>query len=178
MTADEEQGSEPTGWRYYIKLAIETVRLNRRAMEAAAADGGALRFGLVATALGGGFSVLFHTGWEGVVLFSFFSVASIFLFSAFLHLFAGYTKGKVEFTGLVRIVALSGIIDWLAVIPVAALVVTVWSVVIAVVAVQEVYGLSKGRAVFCVMMAACALWIVTLVLFSGPLGQWYGVSSG
>lgn len=178
MTADEQQGFGPTGWLYYAKLAIETVRLNRRAMVAAAADGGALRFGLVATALGGGFAVLFHTGWKGIVLFSFFSVASIFLFSAFVHLFAGYTKGKLEFMGLVRIVALGGIIDWLAVIPLAALVVTVWSVAIAVVAVQEVYGLGKGRSIFCVMMAACALWIVTLVLFSGPLGQWYGVPGG
>jgi hypothetical protein len=178
MTQGHEPNSKNIGLPYYAKLAIDTVRLNRRAMAVAAGDSGALRFGLVATALGGGFSVLFYTGWEGVVLFSLFSVGSIFLFSAFVHLFAGYTKGKTEFVGFMRIVALSGIIDWLAVIPFAALIVTLWSIAIAVVGVQEVYGLNKGRAVFCVMMAACALWIITLILFSGPLGQWYGVPGG
>jgi hypothetical protein len=177
MTQGQEPNLKNMGLLYYAKLAIETVRLNRQAMAVAASDSGAFRFGLVATALGGGFSVVLYTGLEGVVLFSLFSVGSIFLFSAFVHLFAGYTKGKTEFVGFMRIVALSGIIDWLAVIPFAALLVTLWSIAIAVVGVQEVYGLQKGRAVFCVIMGACALWIITIILFSGPLGQWYGVTS-
>jgi len=175
MTEDKTPAPETGGLSYYLRLAIETVRLNRKAMGLASRDAGALKFGLAATALGNGFSVLFYAGWKGIVLFAFFSVATIFLFSAFLHLLAGYAKGKAEFMGIVHIVALSGIIDWLAVVPFAALIVTLWSIAIAVAAVQEVYGLSKGRAIFCVVMSACGVWIVTVMLFSGPLGEWYGM---
>jgi hypothetical protein len=173
---EDKPPPEEFGVRYYLTLAMETVRLNRDAMAVAAADTGALPFGLAATVLGNAFSVLFYTDWRGIVFFSLFSLAAVFLFVAFAHLFAGYTKGKAEFMGLLRIVALSGIIDWLAAIPFAALVVTVWSIAIAVVGVQEVYRLTKGRAVFCVLLSACALWIITAVLFSGPLGEWYGAT--
>ena len=177
MTADKSPPPEIGGIQYYLRLGLETIRLNRDAMAVAAQDSGVLRFGLMATVLGNAFSVLFYAGWKGVVFFAVFSVATVFLFTAFVHLFAGYTKGKVEFVGLLRIVALSGIIDWLAAIPFAALIVTLWSIAVAVVGVQEVYGLTKGRAIFCVLMSACGLWIITAVLFSGPFGEWYGVSS-
>lgn len=178
MIQDDGPTPGPGGLHYYARLAIETVRLNRSAMAVASGDRWALVFGLVATALGNGFSVLFYSGWKGIALFACFSVATIVFFSAFVHLFAGYTKGKAEFLGFMRIVALSGIIDWLAVIPFAALLVTLWSVVIAVVGVQEVYGLSRGRAVLCVIISACALWIITVALFSGPFAQWYEIPGG
>jgi len=48
---------------------------------------------------------------------------------------------------------LSGIIDWVAVVPVIGLFATTWSVVIAGVAARQIYDLRRGRAAFVVILA-------------------------
>jgi hypothetical protein len=164
---------EPAGSFYYLKKAIEVVKLNRQVMEEIAGDNNALRFGLAITAIGGSLTVISHTDTEGLIVFALFAVGALFLFAGFVHLLAGYSKGKEEYMGFVRITALTGILDWLAVVPFTALFVTIWSVVVAVVATQEVYKVTKGKAILLVLLSASALWTIALVLFSGPLGFLY-----
>jgi len=164
---------EPSGAFHYIKLAIEIVKLNGQAMGQAAKDKNALTFGLAMTAIGGGLTVISHTDLRGLVVCVLFAVVTLFLFAAFVHLLAGYSKGKEEFLGLVRITALSGILDWLAVTPLTALLVTIWSVVVAVVATRKIYDLKKSKATVFVLLSASALWAIALVLFTGPLGVLY-----
>ena len=173
METKQPRQFEPAGFFDYFKKAIEVVKLNRLVMKEIAHDKHALKFGLAVTAIGGSLTVISHTKMEGLVVFALFAIGALFLFAGFVHLLAGYSKGKDEYMGFVRIIAVTGILDWLAVVPFTALFVTIWSVVVSVVATQEVYNASKGKAILFVLLAAAALWTMALVLFSGPLGFLY-----
>ncbi len=164
---------EPAGTLHYFKKAVEVVKLDRTTMTEVAQDHNALRFGLAVTAIGGAVAVLSHTNFAGLAIAAVYSIAALFLFAALVHLTAGYSKDEKQFLGFVRIIALSGIIDWTALIPLVGVFATVWSVVISVVAAQEIYHLNRRKATLHVILCASALWLVTLTLFAGPLGSLY-----
>ncbi|MDY6837799.1 MAG: hypothetical protein SWH78_07480 [Thermodesulfobacteriota bacterium] len=164
---------EPQGPFHYFKLSVEVVKLNRLAMAEVAGNASAMRFGIGVTAIGGAIPVVPHTGPVGPLVAGFCSVGSLFLFAGFLHLIAGRSKGKEEFLAFVRIFALTGIIDWLALLPLAGLLAIIWSVVVAIVAVEQVYELTRAKATSSVLLSVSALWVVTLALLAGPLGQLY-----
>ncbi|HID28534.1 MAG TPA: hypothetical protein EYP19_00855, partial [Desulfobacterales bacterium] len=134
---------EPAGIRDYFKKAVGVVKLDQTAMAHVAGDPNALRFGIAVTAIGGALAFLPSKTLAGVLVGAFFSILVLFLFAGFVHLFCGYSKGKQEFMGFVRIIGLSGIIDWAVIIPFAGLAITVWSVVISILATEEVYHLSR-----------------------------------
>lgn len=77
--------------------------------------------------------------------------------------------------GFVRIIALSSIIDLAVVIPFAGLAITIWSVVISIVAAQEIYLLNRGKATFIILISALILWVITLMIFAGPLSFLYDI---
>jgi hypothetical protein len=160
---------EPAGTLDYFKKAIEIVKLNQETMARVASDPNAIRFGIAVTAVGGALAFIPGNSLAGVLVGALFSVLILFLFSGFVHLFCGYSKGKEEFMGFVRIIALSGIIDWMVILPFTALVVTVWSVVISIVAAQKVYQLSGSKATVVIVTSALILWLISLMLFAGPL---------
>jgi hypothetical protein len=173
MESKAPEPLEPAGTFYYLRLAVEIVKLNRQAMGKVVGDEKALIFGLAITAVGAALTVVSHADVLGLFVFALVAIVTLFLFAGFVHLLAGYSKGKEEFLGLVRITALSGILDWLAVIPLTAVLVTIWGLVVAIVATRQVYGVSKGRAVLFVFLSVSALWAISFVLFSGPLGTLY-----
>jgi hypothetical protein len=164
---------KPTGSFYYFKRAIDIIKLNRQAMEEIASDNNALRFGLAVTAIGGSLSVVSQADLQGLLVFALFAVGALFLFAGFVHLLAGYSKGKEEYMGFVRITALTGILDWLAIVPPTAIFVTIWSVVVAIVATQQIYNITKGKAVLFVLLSVFALWTMAFVLLTGPLSFYY-----
>jgi hypothetical protein len=134
-----------------------------------ATDPHAIRFGIAVTAIGGALAFIPGNNLVGVLVGALFSILILFLFAGFVHLFCGYAKGKEEFMGFVRIIGLSGIIDWMVILPFTALIVTVWSVVISVVAAQKIYQLTRGKAILVVIISALILWTISVVLFAGPL---------
>jgi hypothetical protein len=166
---------EPHGTFHYFRLAVEVVKLNRGVMAEVATNTRIMSFGIGVTALSGAIVVLPYTNMIACMVAALFSVGSLFLFAGFLHLIAGRLRGKEEFMAFVRIFALTGIIDWVAVLPLAGLLATIWSAVVAVVAAEQVYELSRGKAILCVLLSVFALWVVTLVLLAGPLGQLYDI---
>lgn len=174
---DRDTGQfEPASTLGYFKKAIEVVKLNKLAMAQVATDPNAIRFGITVTAIGGALAFIPGKDPVGVLVGALFSILTLFLFAGFVHLFCGYSKGKEEFMGFVRIIALSGIVDWAVIIPFAGLFVTIWSVVIAIVAAQEVYHLTRSKATFTVLMSALTLWTMTFMIFSGPLSFLYEIS--
>jgi hypothetical protein len=172
----QDQGDpqfEPAGTFHYFRKAVEVVKLDRAAMAEVAQDSNSIRFGIAVTAIGGVLAVLPDANLIGIAVAALYSVAALLVFAGFVHIIAGYSMGKEKFLGLVRIIALSGIIDWLAIIPLAGLFAAIWSVVIAVVATRHVYHLASGKAILCVLVSASALWLITATLFAGPLGSLY-----
>lgn len=173
MKNDDKLPVVPSGDFHYFRKAFEILLLNRATMEDIATDPHALRFGLAIAACGGALSVLPRANLKMFVFFGCYAVAAIFLFAGFLHVMAGYTKGKEHYMGLVRISAFASIIDGLAAIPVLALVITIWGMVVSVVATGEIYEISKGKAALYVLLSVAALWAMTLVLLTGPFGSFY-----
>ena len=166
---------EPASTLDYFKRAIEIVKLNQPAMSQVAGDPNAIRFGIAVTAIGGALAFIPGKSLAGLLVGAFFSILVLFLFSGFVHLFCGYSKGKEEFMGFVRIIGLSGIIDWAVIIPFASLVVALWSVVISIVAAQKVYHLTRGKATFIVLISVLILWTISLMIFAGPLSFLYEI---
>ncbi|MCD6137722.1 MAG: hypothetical protein J7J91_03920 [Deltaproteobacteria bacterium] len=173
MRSDKGPQFEPAGTFDYVRKAVEVVKLNRAVMAEVAADMNVIRFGLAVTAIGGAVAVLPYTNIRGIIVAAVYSIAALFLFAGFVHVMAGYSGGKQEFMGFVRVIALSGIIDWVAVVPVIGLFATTWSVVIAVVAARQIYDLRRGRAAFVVILATLVMWAITAMIFSGSLGSLY-----
>ncbi|NVM22912.1 MAG: hypothetical protein HWN68_14170 [Desulfobacterales bacterium] len=174
MRRDDPQ-FQPPGTFDYFRKAFEIVKLNKPAMDEVATDRNAIRFGLVVTATGGVLAVLPESNFLGIAFAAVYSVVALFLFSALLHLSAGFSKGKEEFMGFVRIMALSGILDWTVIIPMVGLFATIWSIVVAVVATRQIYDVGGGKATLCVLLSAFSLWMISLILFAGPLGSLYDV---
>jgi hypothetical protein len=166
---------EPASTLDYFKKAIEIVKLNQPAMAQVARDPNAIRFGIAVTAIGGALAFIPGNGLAGILIGAFFSIFVLFLFAGFVHLFCGYSKGKQEFMGFVRIIGLSGIIDWAVIIPLAGLAVGIWSLVISIVATQQVYHLTRGKATFIVLISALMLWMISLMIFAGPLSFLYEI---
>lgn len=166
---------EPTSTFDYFRKAIHIVKLHQPAMWEVAQDRNALRFGIPVTAIGGALAFIPSDDLDAVAVGAVFSVVVLFLFSALVHLICGYSKGKEEFIGFVRIIAVSGIIDWTVVIPYVGPVITIWSVVVSVAAAKEIYNLTHARAIAAVFISAVILWIVTLMIFSGPLSHFYEI---
>jgi hypothetical protein len=166
---------EPAGTLDYFKKAIEIVKLNKLTMAEVAADPSAIRFGIAVTAIGGALAFIPGQSLVGVLVGALFSIVVLFFFGGFVHLLCGYSKGKQEFLGFVRIVGLSGIIDWMIILPFTGLVLTVWSVVVSIVAAQKVYHLSGRKATFVVFISAMILWTISGMLFAGPLSFLYEI---
>ena len=166
---------EPASTLDYLKKAIEIVKLNQSVMSQVAGDPNAIRFGIALAAIGGALAFIPGKNLAGLLVGALFSIFALFLFAGLVHIFCGYSKGKPEFMGFVRIIALSSIIDLAVVIPFAGLAITIWSVVISIVAAQVVYYLNRGKATFIILISALILWIITLMIFAGPLSFLYDI---
>jgi hypothetical protein len=169
MQDDNTGQFEPAGTFYYLRRAIEIIKLNQQTMAQVAIDANALRFGVAVTAIGGALAFIPGKSMAGVFVGALFSILALFLFSGFVHMFCGYSKGKEEYLGFARVVGLSGILDWTVIIPLLGIVTTIWSVVIAIIAAQVVYQSTGARASLAVIISALFLWMVTLSIFYGPL---------
>jgi hypothetical protein len=168
---------EPASTLDYFKRAIEIIKLNQPVMSEVAGDPNAIRFGIAVTAIGGALAFIPVNSLAGLLVGALFSVLALFLFAGLVHLFCGYSKGKQEFIGFVRIIGVSSVIDWAVVIPlrIVGLAITIWSVVISIVATQQVYRLTRGKAVFIVLISALVLWMITIMIFVGPLSFLYEI---
>ena len=160
---------EPTGSLDYFKKAIRIIKLDQEVMAQVARDANALSFGLTVTAMGGALAFVPGDNLTAVLVGALYSVLILFLFAGFVHLCCGYSKDKEEFMGFVRVVGLSGVLDWAIIIPTIGMVAAVWSLVVSIVATQSVYQVTRGRASVVVLISAIILWTVSAMIFAGPL---------
>ena len=166
-------GYEPASVFDYFRKAIQIVKLHQPTMLEVARDPNALRFGIPVTAIGGALAFIPGQDLDAVLVGALFSILVLFLFTAFVHLLCGYSKGKQEYMGFLQIIAVAGIIDWAVIIPLVGPLITIWSVVVSVSAAREVYQLTRPKAIFAVLISAMILWAVTLMIFTGPLARFY-----
>ncbi len=153
-----------------FKLALTRawaiVTLDREAIREVAGDENALVPALVITAIGGLLGSLVTMNpvfWVGGVVFS---LVALVVFAGILYLLAVLFGGQGDFLSLFRVLGHgSGLVSWAGIVPVVGSLAGLWSIPIAVIAVEDLYGLTRGKAIAVVLIPVAVL----LLLFCAGL---------
>ncbi len=159
------------GWRM--------IQLDRSAVREVLGDENAFVPALVILAIAGAASAIGSLNPLGLFVAPFLVPAIYFVLIGIVHIAAGLLGGSGDYMATYRAYGHGpGVLSWISVIPLVGpflgLIVTVWHIVIATVIVEENYGLSRGKAIFAVLVpmilfCVCIGGIVT-VFFGSMLG--------
>jgi len=170
------------GFRDAVRRGIRIVKLERAAYREVAADPQALTQALVIAGLAGIASWLAPPSFRlgGVILGPLGALLGLFVMAGVLHFAAVLFGGRGDYLTLVRVWGTGWIVSWALIVPWLGMVVSLWGLVVACVALEELYGLDRPRAVIAVLIpvAAAALLglilIINLALFGGLRG-WFSL---
>jgi len=148
-----------------VSKGIEIVRLNRAVIREVAADPLAFSPAVLVAALAGlaTWPFLFRFAFHGLVTGPLLALALLFLGGLVFHFLATLFEGRGEYLGLLRAWGLSRVLGWLWVIPFVGLVLDLWSFVVAVVLLEELYGLKRTQAVLAVALPMLTLFVLTAI---------------
>jgi hypothetical protein len=168
------------GFGQAVRHGVEVVKLNRRAYREVAADPLAFAPALMITALAGLAMWLAPPHWPvlGLVTGPLISLFSLFLAATVLHFVATWMGGRGEYLVFLRVFGAGRVLGWLEIVPLVGTVAQLWSLVIAVVAVEELYGLDQPKAILTVLIPAAGLLLVSLVLVLVQLALLGGLMTG
>lgn len=154
------------GFQDAVKKGVEIVKLNRGVYQEVATAPEAFTQGLIITALAGvamWLCPLGFSGW-GVILGPLKALLLLFVGAAILHFVAALLGGQGDYMSLLRILGVGNVLGWVMIIPVLGWIVYLWSLVIAVVAVEEIYKLDRTKAILCVIMPAIVLIVAGFIV--------------
>ena len=145
-----------------FKLALERawaiVTLNKDAVRQVAEDDNALLPALVITAIGGVLGTLLTFSpfaWGAALVFS---IGGLVVFAGILHLLAALFGGNGPFTGLLKALGHgSGLVSWAGIVPILGALIGLWSIPVAVICVEEIYALPRGKAIAVVLIPVVIL---------------------
>ncbi len=151
-----------------LQRAWQIVQLDRAAIREVAADPNAMLPGLVLMALSGAIAALLSLNPFGILLGPVIAVVGAFVGTAVLHVLALLFGGRGSYGALFNAGAHGhALLSAANVVPVlGSLVALVWGVVVSVVNLEEVHGLSRGRAVIVVLIPVLLTLACAAVLFS------------
>lgn len=149
-----------------LRSGIEIVKLNRTAIRQTADDPRAFSPAVLITALVG------IAMWlspplriHGIVTGPLWALACLFAGAAVLHFMAVLLGGHGQYMGLLRALGVGRVLGWARLIPVVGTIVDLWSLVIAVVALEELYGLDRTMAILAVVIPAAVMLVLGLLAF-------------
>ncbi len=171
------------GFQEAVKQGIEIVKLNRGAMRLVAADPEAFSQGLIITAIVGLAAWLEPTTFTpwGIIGHPLLALFWLFVSTAVFHFVAILFGAHGDYMSLLRVFGVGRVLGWIVVVPwIGRLVFGVWTLVIAVVALEELYGLDRTKAVICVLLPTAVLiflglLVVTLFVSIAGLPFFFGV---
>jgi len=159
-----------------LNKAIEIVKLNGSVAGEVGRDEQSLQPGLVFVAISGlaaGVSALFqHGGVGGLIAAPIAAIVGTFVGVGILHLVATVAfGGKGDFMSLLRAESHAAIIGWAALIPFIGSILGLWHIPVTVVILENVYGMTRQKAIATVAVIAgfFLLFGLVLVLFFGAL---------
>jgi len=92
------------------------------------------------------------------------TLAAFLAGSAIVHFMATLFGGRGDLLSFARVWGTGWVIGWAAIIPwLGGLAAIVWSVVVAVVAVEENYALDRSRAILAVLVPFSALLLIMVI---------------
>ncbi len=154
------------GFGQAVRCGVGVVRLNRNAYRKVAADPLAFRPALTITALAGLAWWLAPPHWPvlGIVTGPVTWLVLLFLGTMVLHFVATIMGGRGEYMVLLRVFGAGQVLGWLLVAGSIGMIVQLWSMVIAVVALEELYGLERSKAILTVIIPGAGLLALNLIL--------------
>jgi len=144
---------------------VEVVRLKRSAYHDVAADPLALAPSLMITALAGIAMWLAppHYPILGILTSPLLSLALLFIGVTVLHFVATLMGGRGHYLTLLRVFGVGRVLGWVQIVPFLGSVAQLWSLAISVVAMEELYGLDRSKAVLSVLIPAAGLLLLSLM---------------
>jgi len=146
-----------------FKLALARawaiVTLNKEAVRQVAEDENALIPALLITAIGGLLGTLITMNpafWVGSLVLS---IVGLVIGAGILHLLAVLFGGQGDWAGLFKALGHgSGLVSWAGIVPVVGGLIGLWSIPIAVISVEELYGLTRGKAIAVVLIPVVVMF--------------------
>lgn len=162
-----------------IKGGFEIVRLNRTAMRQVASDPEAFAPALLITALVGIAMWIAPPSFaiHGVITLPLLALIMLFVGAGIFHFMANLFGGQGEYMVLLRVLGAGRVLGWLRLIPVVGPIADLWSLMIAVVAIEELYGLDRTKAILTVAIPVAvlvALGLIALIFGAMVLGVFVG----
>lgn len=170
-----------------LNKAIEIVKLNGPVAAEVGRDEQSLKPGLVFIAgsgLAAGISSLFqHGGIGGLIAMPITAIIGYFIGVGILHLVATVAfGGKGGFMTLLRAESHASIIGWAGIIPFVGAVLGLWHIPVTIVILENVYGMTRQKAIATVAVIAGFFVLIALMLalFFGALlgGIFMGLGAG
>jgi len=154
-------------FREAVRKGIEIVKLNRATIREVAERPEAFSPALMITIVAGLALWLYplHLALHGIITGPLLALALLFLSGAVLHFVAILLNGRGEYLTLLRTWGLARVLGWVWAIPFVGALLDLWSFVVAVVVLEELYGLHRTQAILAVVVPAMALLLLTAILF-------------
>jgi hypothetical protein len=149
-----------------LKFGLEIIKLNRSIYRYVASVPEAFTQALIITALAGVAAWLTPTGFSffGLLFKPIGAIISLFIYTAIIHFIANLMGFTGDFMGLFRVLGIGRLIGWVAIVPfVGGLVSFAWSVVISVVALEELYGMDRTKSILCLLIPVIVFLVLMII---------------
>jgi len=149
-----------------VRTGIEIVKLHRPAYQRVAQLPEAFSQAVLITLLVGIAQWLAPPGFHllGIIVGPLMALLALLVGSAVIHFVAVLFGGRGEYLTLARVWGVGWVLGWALVIPVLGSLIFLWELVVAVVAVEEVYGLERTRAILTVLIPLAALLLLGFIM--------------
>lgn len=157
------------GFVDYVKKGIDIVMLKGPVAASVAKDPKATGMGILIIILAGVAAAIGQLNLLGIILLPIMTIIGSFIGVGILHVVALIFGGKAAYMELYRAVATAYVVNWVAVIPmlgpmILAPLAGLWSLVVSVVVIKNVYKLSTGKAVAVVLIPVVVIAILVMIL--------------
>ena len=160
-----------TGFVDSVKQAVEIVKLNGKAAVNVSKDKNATLMGILIVIIGGTLSGIANLAGTFdlllVILAPMMILISFFVSVGIIHLLARLFGGKAGYMELFRAQSHAQILSWLGPLVIISFLgnilnflVSLWSIVVSIVILENVHKLSRGKAIMVVLIPVFMLFLV------------------
>ena len=150
-----------------VQKGILIVRLDRATIREVAGEPEAFSPAVLITIVAGLALWLCPVGFSvaGIVTGPLRALALVFLGGALFHFVASLFNGRGEYLTLVRTWGVTRVLGWVRIVPYIGWIIDLWSFVVLVVILEELYGLNRTQALLTVVIPLLALSILGAIFF-------------
>ena len=151
-----------------IMDALELIKLNAKVIPKIVKNKEGLAAALIIAALAGVAYGIGTLNIPGIILGAIWMIVGLFIGTAIIYAIAFLFGGKAKFMDLLKPIGYMYIIMWIAVIPLIGPVIAgiagIWSIVVEVVIVKNIYKFSTGKAAAVVLIPVAIALIIGIII--------------